>query len=76
VEGLVGYSRRNWLVPIPECDSWDELNSMLLEKCLAEGTRQLRGMEMTIGQAMTVEKPQLLPLPSEQYPCYTLHLMS
>ena len=73
VEGLVGYSRRNWLVPIPECDSWDELNNMLWEKCLAEGTRQLRGMEMTIGQAMTVEKPQMLPLPSEQYPCYTLH---
>jgi transposase len=66
VEGLVGYARRNWLVPIPEYNSWDELNEALWEKCLAEGTRQLRGMEMTIGQAMAAEKPHMLPLPSER----------
>lgn len=73
VEGLVGYARRNWLVPIPEFNSWEELNETLWEKCLAEGTRQLRGMEMTIGQAMAAEKPHMLPLPPEQYPCYTMH---
>jgi len=76
VEGLVGYARRNWLVPIPEFDSWDELNETLWGKCLAEGTRQLRGMEMTIGQAMVAEKPHMLPLPPEQYPCYTMHPVS
>ena len=35
VEGLVGYSRRNFLVPIPEETTWDDLNSYLWEKCKA-----------------------------------------
>ena len=31
VEGLVGYARRNFLVPVPRCASWEELNTRLLE---------------------------------------------
>jgi len=73
VEGLVGYARRNWLVPVPEFTSWDELNSYLLEKCRAEGQRQLRGMETTIGEALAQERAHLLPLPSRPYPCCKLH---
>ena len=33
VEGLVGYARRNFLVPIPHAASWEELNERLLEQC-------------------------------------------
>src|SRR5208283_966897 len=33
VEGLVGYARRNFLVPIPRVASWEELNQRLLEQC-------------------------------------------
>ena len=33
VEGLVGYARRHFLVPIPRCDSWQELNAQLMEHC-------------------------------------------
>ncbi len=33
VEGLVGYARRNFLVPVPRCASWEELNAHLLEQC-------------------------------------------
>ena len=29
VEGLVGYARRNFMVPIPRVSSWDELNAHL-----------------------------------------------
>ena len=29
VEGLVGYARRNFMVPIPRVNSWDELNAHL-----------------------------------------------
>jgi transposase len=29
VEGLVGYARRNFMVPIPSANSWDELNAYL-----------------------------------------------
>ncbi|HZM09438.1 MAG TPA: hypothetical protein VFC15_04430, partial [Candidatus Limnocylindrales bacterium] len=33
VEGLVGYIRRNFLVPIPKVASWEELNQRLLDMC-------------------------------------------
>src|SRR5213079_3559201 len=34
VEGLVGYARRNFLVPIPVFESFEALNADLLERCL------------------------------------------
>jgi len=33
VEGLVGYARRNFLVPIPRVGSWEKLNTHLREQC-------------------------------------------
>ena len=30
---LVGYVRRNFLVPVPRVDTWDELNRHLREGC-------------------------------------------
>jgi transposase len=69
VEGLVGYARRNWLVPIPEFATWEELNSHLLSKCRAEGERRLRGMQETIGQALTQEQATFLPLPAQAFRC-------
>lgn len=71
-EGLVGYSRRNWLVPPPEHATWDDLNTYLVERCQAEGQRRLRGMEMTIGEALTLEQAQFLPLPTRPFPCHIL----
>lgn len=29
VEGLIGYARRNFMVPIPRVSSWDDLNQHL-----------------------------------------------
>ena len=34
VESMVGYTRRNFLVPIPSFDSFDALNAHLEERCL------------------------------------------
>ena len=34
VEGLVGYARRNFLVPVPSFPSFDALNAYLEERCL------------------------------------------
>lgn len=72
VEGLVGYARRNWLVPIPAFNTWEELNGYLWFKCRAEGPRRLRGMGQTIGEALAEEQATLLPLPSHPYRCCTL----
>ena len=69
VENLVGYARRNYMVPIPEVDSFRELNDRLRQRCLAEAGRRLRGETETIGEMWERERPQLLPLPAHPFPC-------
>ncbi|MDP3063816.1 MAG: IS21 family transposase [Chloroflexota bacterium] len=69
VENLVGYARRNFLVPVPEVESFEELNTLLTERCLAEAKRRLRGETLTIGELWEKERPHLLPLPSRTFPC-------
>ncbi len=69
VENLVGYARRNYMVPIPEVDSFQELNALLRQRCLAEAGRRLRGETETIGEMWDQERPDLLPLPAHPYPC-------
>ena len=67
VEGLVGYARRNFLVPIPTYRSFDELNAHLQEKCLERMGRQLRGHKETIGERMARDIDALLPQPTVPY---------
>lgn len=43
VEGLVGYVRRNYLVPIPEAESLEDLKDRLLQECLASGDHRIKG---------------------------------
>src|SRR3974377_1593140 len=50
VEGLVGYARRNFLVPILRVVSWEELNQQLLQACRERRARRLRGHPETIGE--------------------------
>ncbi len=50
VEGLVGYARRNFMVPIPHFNSWDELNAHLEAECRKRRQRRLRGHRETIGE--------------------------
>ena len=69
VENLVGYARRNFLVPVPEVNSFQELNHFLRECCLAEAQRRLRGESATIDELWGQERPQLLPLPEHPFPC-------
>lgn len=69
VEGRVGYTRRNWLIPPPEFDSWAELNAYLEQQCRQEQTRQLRGQTETIGQRLATEQAHFLPVPAHPFPC-------
>jgi transposase len=69
VENLVGYARRNFLVPVPEVDSFQELNDLLRQRCLAEAGRRLRGETRTIGELWEQERPHLLTLPTHPFPC-------
>ena len=67
VEGLVGYARRNFLVPVPRCASWEELNAKLQEQCIRRRARKLRGHKQTIGERFEKDKEMLLPLPAAPY---------
>lgn len=69
VENLVGYARRNFLVPVPRVSSFQELNELLLERCLREDRRRLRGKAKAIGELWLEEKAKLLHLPEHAYPC-------
>jgi transposase len=63
VEGLVGYVRRNFLVPIPEVESLDELNAHLLAECSRYGDHRMAGREQTVNELFELEKEHLLALP-------------
>src|SRR5271154_1848353 len=67
VEGLVGYARRNFLVPVPRCASWEELNTHLLEQCRKRRQQRLRGKQETIGERFEKDRAALLPLPATPY---------
>lgn len=67
VEGLVGYARRNFLVPIPRCSTWQDLNAQLVEQCRKRRERRLRGHEQTIGERFQTDAAALLLLPAIRY---------
>ncbi len=63
VEGEVGRFRRNHLVPVPEVSSLRELNAMLEDGCFDDFARQITGRDLTVGQALRLERPLLRELP-------------
>src|SRR6202521_2921878 len=67
VEGLVGYARRNFMVPIPRAASFAELNAKLLEHCRRRWGDRLRGHDETIGERLVRDQAALLPLPATPY---------
>jgi transposase len=67
VEGLVGFVRRNFLVPVPKAASLEELNEHLLAQCLSYGQRTISGREKPVHVLFEEEKAELLPLPASPY---------
>jgi transposase len=67
VEGLVGYARRNYLVPVPRAASLEELNSRLLEQCLGFGRHRIAGRSGSAGELFEQEKRHLIALPPAPY---------
>ena len=67
VEGLVGYARRNFLVPVPSFESFDALNAYLERRCLERMDARLRGHDETIGQRMERDLEALLHLSAVHY---------
>lgn len=67
VEGLIGYARRNFMVPIPEIADLEEFNEHLLESCRADLQRRLRGQSTTKLGLLEEEQQALLPLPKQAF---------
>ncbi|MEE9266620.1 MAG: IS21 family transposase [Gammaproteobacteria bacterium] len=67
VEGLVGYARRNFLVPVPRYATWEALNAQLRAQCQTRRARILRGHQQTIGERFEKDHERLLPLPAAPY---------
>src|ERR671911_1303395 len=67
VEGLVGYARRNFLVPIPTAASLAELNAHLEQCCLDRLDDRLRGHAGSIGERLERDLAALLPRPPVPY---------
>jgi transposase len=67
VEGGVGRFRRRHLVPVPEVESYDALNRLLLDACAADDLRTVAGHSQSILQAWVHEVPRLRALPAEQF---------
>ena len=64
VEGLIGYVRRNYLVPVPRFESFDALNAWLEEQCLKRQGDQLRGHGETIEARLMRDLDTLMALPA------------
>ncbi|HET8852992.1 MAG TPA: IS21 family transposase [Ktedonobacteraceae bacterium] len=69
VEGSVGLSRRNFLVPMPRVASFEELNQHVLEQCLRDDVRVVDRQAVSIGLACKSEQPFLRPLPKRPVDC-------
>lgn len=71
VENLVGFIRRNVLVPVPRVSSWEELNTQLRRACEHYQQRRWEGRTQRVGEALNEERRVLTALP--QRPLDTAH---
>ena len=67
VEGLVGYARRNFLVPLPCEASFAALNARLLQDCRRRQSDRLRGHAETIGERLRRDLAAFNALPAAPY---------
>jgi transposase len=66
-ENLVGYVRRNALVPVPDFPSWEALNAHLLGWCERERAR--------LADRWAQEQTRLRPLPAQPFACALVRLV-
>jgi hypothetical protein len=67
VEGEVGRFRRAHLVPVPRVACLAELNQLLAAKLAADDARRIAHRAQTVGEAFTLERARLHPLPAEPF---------
>ena len=63
VEGLVGFVRRNALVPVPRVKNIEELNIILLNVSLKYRDHTIKGKLISVGESVPIYQSSLTPLP-------------
>lgn len=70
VEGLVGYARRNFMVPLPRVHSIDDFNAQLAAACQKRQVAVLRGHKTSIGERLKADRRAFMELPDIAFdPC-------
>lgn len=64
VEGMVGYTRRNFMVPIPSFASFDAFNAYLEDACIRRQSDILSGHKVSIGDRLQADLAAMRPLPA------------
>ncbi len=64
VEGLVKFSRANFMVPVPHAASFDDLNAMLEERCRARQRDRAGRHAETISERLVADRTALRALPA------------
>jgi transposase len=64
VEGLVKYARSNFMTPIPVAASFDDLNAMLANRCLARQREHAGRHAGTIGERLAADVEAFRDLPT------------
>lgn len=67
VERLLGTARRNFLVPVPEVASLEQLNQTLLERCHADLAHRTRGKSHAKGDLLAEDQAAFLSLPKQPF---------
>jgi len=67
VEGLVGFARRNYMVPVPEGESLADLNELLLLSCFSYGDHKIKGREKAVNELFEEERAHLIALPGVEF---------
>jgi transposase len=67
VEGMVRYSRSNFLVPVPQVRALDELNARLEGSCREDLRRRLRGHGRTKGELLAEDVAAMRELPGAPF---------
>lgn len=68
VEGMVGFTRRTFMVPIPSAPDIEMLNAMLLERCRERLAAVLRGADgASIGARLEADRAAFMELPATAF---------
>ena len=75
VENDVGYIQRNFMTPLLEVKSYEELNERLWKACQENLHRHVRGQLASVAELLADERAKFLPMPKELFPACVSYLL-